>query len=55
MDGRKNFFTVKVVRHWNRLPRVAMEATSLETFKIGLDRALRNLVCCEHLTSIHTL
>ncbi|KAK4828762.1 hypothetical protein QYF61_000753 [Mycteria americana] len=30
LDIRKNFFTARVVKHWNRLPR---EAPSLETFK----------------------
>ena len=44
LDIRKEVFTVRVVRHWNRLPREAMEAPSLETFKAGLVRALSNLV-----------
>jgi len=33
-----------VVRHWNRLLREAVDATSLETFKVKLDGALSNLV-----------
>ncbi|KFR17574.1 hypothetical protein N306_01561, partial [Opisthocomus hoazin] len=41
---RKKFFTVRVVKHWNRLPREVVEAPSLETFKARLDRALSNLV-----------
>ncbi|GAB0176436.1 hypothetical protein GRJ2_000108800 [Grus japonensis] len=41
---RKKFFTVMVVRHWNRLPREAVEAPSLEVFKARLDGALGNLV-----------
>ncbi|KFV09272.1 hypothetical protein N339_04148, partial [Pterocles gutturalis] len=41
---RKKFFTVRVVRHWNRLPREAVDAPSLEVFKARLDEALSNLV-----------
>ena len=33
-----------VVRHWNRLPRDVMNALSLETFQVRLDRALSNLI-----------
>ncbi|KFV60731.1 hypothetical protein N341_10115, partial [Tyto alba] len=44
LDIRKKFFTVKVVRHWNRLPREAVAAPSLEGFKARLDGALGNLV-----------
>ncbi|KFP15906.1 hypothetical protein Z169_05920, partial [Egretta garzetta] len=44
LDIRKKFFTVRVVTHWNRLPREAVEAPSLETFKARLDRALSNLI-----------
>jgi len=41
---RKKFFIVRVVGHWNRLLREAVEALSLETFKARLDGALSNLV-----------
>ncbi|KFQ54805.1 hypothetical protein N334_04817, partial [Pelecanus crispus] len=41
---RKKLFTIKVVRHWNKLPRDVVEAPSLETFKIRLDGALSNLI-----------
>ncbi|KFR11961.1 hypothetical protein N306_06599, partial [Opisthocomus hoazin] len=44
LDIRKKFFTVRVVRHWNRLPREAVDAPSLEVFKARLDGALSNLV-----------
>jgi len=44
MDIRKMFFTVKVVRCWNRLPREVMEVSSLQTVKVRLDGALSNLI-----------
>ncbi|KFV15529.1 hypothetical protein N339_10798, partial [Pterocles gutturalis] len=44
LDSRKKFFTVRVVRHWNRLPREVVGAPSLEMFKARLDEALSNLV-----------
>ncbi|KGL80583.1 hypothetical protein N309_11344, partial [Tinamus guttatus] len=37
---RKNFLTVKVTEHWNRLPREAVESPSLEIFKTRLDAVL---------------
>ncbi|KFV09430.1 hypothetical protein N340_12316, partial [Tauraco erythrolophus] len=44
LDIRKKFFTQRVVRHWNRLPREAVGAPSLEVFKARLDEALGKLV-----------
>ncbi|KFU88121.1 hypothetical protein M959_13607, partial [Chaetura pelagica] len=41
---RSNFFGVRVVRHWNRLPREVVDAPSLEVFRARLDGALSNLV-----------
>jgi len=35
---------MRVVKHWNRLPGEVVEAPSLETFRVRLDRALSNLV-----------
>jgi len=44
LDFRKKFFTVTVVRHWQRLSRVLVDAPSLKLFKAKLDGALNNLV-----------
>ena len=35
---------MRVVKHWNGLSTEVADASSLETFKAGLDRALSNLV-----------
>ncbi|KFW00979.1 hypothetical protein N326_11493, partial [Eurypyga helias] len=44
LDIRKKFFLERVVRLWNRLPREAVDAPSLEVFKARLHEALSNLV-----------
>jgi len=45
LDIRKKFFTQRVVMHWNRLPKEAVDAPSLEAFKARLAVALGSLVC----------
>ncbi|KFR08442.1 hypothetical protein N306_09167, partial [Opisthocomus hoazin] len=44
LDIRKKFFTMRVVKHWNRLPGEAVAAPSMAVFKPRLDGALSNLV-----------
>ena len=43
-DIRMKFLTVRVVRHWNRLPSEVMDVLFLETFKARLQRALSTLI-----------
>ena len=41
---RRNFFTVRVTEHWNRLPREVVESPSLGIFKARLDAYLGSLL-----------
>ena len=44
LDTGRKFFTQRVVKHWNRLPKEVMDTPSLEAFKARLDVALGGLV-----------
>ena len=35
---------MRVMKHWNRLPREVADVPSLEAFKVRLDGALGNLI-----------
>jgi len=44
LNVRKNFFPLRVMEPWNRLPRGVVESPSLEIFKIHLDEILCSLL-----------
>jgi len=44
LDRRKKFFSLRVVRHWHRLPRGGVDYPSLTVSKARLDGALSNLI-----------
>jgi len=44
LNMRKNFFPLRVMEPWHRLPREVVESPSLEIFKTRLDAVLCSLL-----------
>ena len=44
LDIREKFCTVRVIRHWSRLPSEAVNTPSLEVLQVRLDGVVSNLV-----------
>lgn len=44
LNMRKKFFTLRIAKHWNRLPRQVVESPSLEILKTHQDTFLCDLL-----------
>lgn len=44
MNIRNSFFTERVIKYWNRLPRAVVDSPSLEEFKNHVSEALSDMV-----------
>lgn len=49
LDIRKSFFTERLVKHWNGLPRDMVKSPSLKAFKRRVNMAPRNMVYWQDL------
>jgi len=50
LNTRKNYFTLRVMEHWNRMPRGVVQSASLGIFKTRLDNVLCSLL---YVTLLH--
>jgi len=41
---KEKFFTIRMVKHWHRLPREVVDTPSLETFKARLNGTPSDLI-----------
>jgi len=44
LNVRKNFFPLRVMEPWNRLPREVVDSPSLDIFKTRIDEVLCSLL-----------
>lgn len=44
LNRRKKFFTMRIVKHWSKLPREVVDVSPLETLKVRLNGTLSNLM-----------
>ena len=49
LDIRKNFYSVRVVEEWNKLPTSIQKADTLDQFKKGYDKFVHNITWNNHI------
>ena len=49
---RQNFFSLRIVNEWNKLPQDVVEGPSINTFKNGLDRYWHDMGILSHGRSL---